>query len=459
MTGSRVDAAGRHLDDARLAVALLVWLGFVEDPRCALSASNSIALLPSLPNYIPASPEINQRFVRPAPEGASLSLEIDCVSHPSGHVGTKHRVVIRADWTVETMHDLEAERLSRALGGWSSCLCFAESVVPAYRHSLEVMADPALMSTALVRGWWHNSNARRFHWHEADHIHRDLRSAVQHEVGEHAVTLFVSPSWSFPAKDMAAALRAQYATVMEVGKRAWTRESGPAPIHGPSGLEVLWENGVLPAGSGRFVHRWLRDQWLLPAGAQVAWHYRRPRHLRRRHVPQHTDIIATGWSSMVASAWWRGFRAAIFLLALAMLLGGFGPTLWKSGVALYEGRLAAFSGLDARDTARIIDGDPLSTFHSHTTQLGFASYSYSPIAGAFSLYFGANAGSNAHIATADLTCTAGSYIPFKVGGPSYAFLIAAPTGCQSLNFTIIDRTGGVLNDSFDLTTSTGEAKS
>lgn len=154
---------------------------------------------------------------------------------------------------------------------------------------------------------------------------------------------------------------------------------------------------------------------------------------------------------MVASAWWHGFRVAICVPLLTMILVAFGPAAWKSGVAFYQGRIAAFSGLDAWDTASDIQGDPFSTFRSHPNQFGFASYSYSPIAGAFSLYFDADAGSGAHITGAELACTRGADVPLKIVGTSYAFLFAAPTGCRSLIFTITDGAGGMLDDYFDLT--------
>ena len=162
---------------------------------------------------------------------------------------------------------------------------------------------------------------------------------------------------------------------------------------------------------------------------------------------------------MVASAWCQGFRAAIAVQILTMLVVTFGPAAWKSGVAFYEGRIATFSGLDARDTAKTIDGDPLSTFHSHTNQLGFASYSYSPMAGAFSLFFGTKTGSDAHIDRAELTCTGGTRVPFNVDSPPFADLVAAPTGCRFLNFTITDGTGGMLDDYFDLARLPGGAES
>ena len=78
----------------------------------------------------------------PAPLGRELDLTIECTSDPYERFGTQHRVIIHPDWTVETPHDLEAERIARSFGGWSTCLAFVERVVPAYRGALEMMTDP-----------------------------------------------------------------------------------------------------------------------------------------------------------------------------------------------------------------------------------------------------------------------------------------------------------------------------
>lgn len=78
--------------------------------------------------------------VTPAPPGHDLFLTIECTSGPHERVGTTHRVVVHSDWSVETPHNFEAERAARSMGGWCTCLYFAETVVPAYRAALRIIA-------------------------------------------------------------------------------------------------------------------------------------------------------------------------------------------------------------------------------------------------------------------------------------------------------------------------------
>jgi hypothetical protein len=62
---------------------------------------------------------------------------------------------VRPDWTVEVPHDLAAERLASALGGWLSCLEFEDRVVPAARRWLELATRAAVPPIAPLGhlGW------------------------------------------------------------------------------------------------------------------------------------------------------------------------------------------------------------------------------------------------------------------------------------------------------------------
>ena len=67
---------------------------------------------------------------------------IECSSDPSERRGVTHRVIIHPDWTVDVPHDIEAERVARSFGGWSTCLELVERVIPAYRRALDLMTNP-----------------------------------------------------------------------------------------------------------------------------------------------------------------------------------------------------------------------------------------------------------------------------------------------------------------------------
>ena len=346
--------------------------------------------------------------------------------------------------------------MSRALGSWSSCLHFVESVVPAYRHVLEVIADPTLVPRGVLRGWWQNlKSAHTFDWHDPDHIHRNMPAAVKHEIGEHAVTLFLSNAWEFPFRVMIGPLRTQNTAIIEAGKSAWIEAAGADFSEGDRvGLETLWDNEVSPNGAERITRWFPRGVRPLPASVIAPWRFRRPRCPRKRRTVESNGVLARGWSSMVASAWWRGFWAAICIPVLGVLIWAFGSSIWNASVAPYQGRIAAFSGFDAWDTTIAIQREPFSASQGHENQLGFASFAYSPMAGSYSLYFDVGAGTGEHITRADLVrgeeSLRGTGVPLDIVDSSHAFLIDAPAGCRFLSLTITDGKGGTLDDHFDL---------
>lgn len=76
----------------------------------------------------------------PAPDRQTLEVTIECTGTPGDRYGIQHRIAIDPDWSVQSReHDLDAERIARSLGGWCSCLHFAEHVVPAFRDTIQRM--------------------------------------------------------------------------------------------------------------------------------------------------------------------------------------------------------------------------------------------------------------------------------------------------------------------------------
>jgi hypothetical protein len=68
----------------------------------------------------------------PAP---TLRLSVQC-STSRGGAGVPHDVVLHPDWTLDMPHDLEAERIAVAFGGYLTCVDLADRVVPASREWL-----------------------------------------------------------------------------------------------------------------------------------------------------------------------------------------------------------------------------------------------------------------------------------------------------------------------------------
>jgi hypothetical protein len=50
--------------------------------------------------------------------------------------GERHEVIIHADWTVTTPHDLEAERVAAAFGAYTSCVPLVDVTVPAIHDAM-----------------------------------------------------------------------------------------------------------------------------------------------------------------------------------------------------------------------------------------------------------------------------------------------------------------------------------
>ena len=168
-------------------------------------------------------------MIAPTPNGNVLSVAVTCTARPGDEVGAAHIMTIHPeDWSCTSMHDLAAERVARALVSefWSACLLFIESVVPAYRRTLQVMHDP----TSLDRrnGMWLNQTTGGKCLRPA-HQHGVLRDAVRHEISmDHASALFLSDERRVPDVKIAAAdpeLMAQ----------------------GHESFVALWREGILPA--------------------------------------------------------------------------------------------------------------------------------------------------------------------------------------------------------------------
>ena len=58
--------------------------------------------------------------IAPGPDGAPLTLEIECRTSPRARKGALHEVTIEPDWAVSTPHDIAAERVAAAFGGYTS---------------------------------------------------------------------------------------------------------------------------------------------------------------------------------------------------------------------------------------------------------------------------------------------------------------------------------------------------
>ena len=91
----------------------------------------------------------------PAPGDQPATIRVPCTGVPYALGSATHAVTVAPDWTVETPHDLAAERVALAFGGYSSCLELVEKVVPAARRRLQLLArrTPAKLVRQPGGGW------------------------------------------------------------------------------------------------------------------------------------------------------------------------------------------------------------------------------------------------------------------------------------------------------------------
>lgn len=68
-------------------------------------------------------------LLTPSPDGP-LTLVVECRTDPRKR-GDAHQITFDLDWQVHTPHDLEAERIALAFGGYLSCISLVDQVAPA----------------------------------------------------------------------------------------------------------------------------------------------------------------------------------------------------------------------------------------------------------------------------------------------------------------------------------------
>ncbi len=174
-----------------------------------------------------------------APWSGDLTFPISCRTSRDAASGRRHALTIRDDWSVLTSHDLQAERIASAFGGYSSCLELVDRTIPRMRESLRLVARqtrPALRRDK--RGDW------RVPAHELveccrNHAFPSVRSTVGHlRSPEHLANLLGLPLW-------------QVRELVTAVSGACRPELGPASpsahhVREPEGLEQLWQAGIHP---------------------------------------------------------------------------------------------------------------------------------------------------------------------------------------------------------------------
>ena len=179
----------------------------------------------------------------PCPTGEPLVFSLRCSTSPDTGTWTRHDVELRADWTLSTPHDLPAERVAAAFGGYLTCLHVVDVVVPAVRTALQLHGRrvvPRLRRAA--RGTWKADGkaARRCcspaatAQEAAAHL-RSVEHAASHDGADRWLTE------ALLARVLAAHAGSTALTMDEQQHACMTR-----CVHGEQGPRALWDAGLHP---------------------------------------------------------------------------------------------------------------------------------------------------------------------------------------------------------------------
>lgn len=187
--------------------------------------------------------------VGPSPGNLALELSVECRLSRDSPRGKKHLVTIHPDWSVSTPHDLDAERIAVALGGFTSCLALVDRTIPAFRSALPLLARFSRVSLRRDKsGGWRLPLGDQIENCCSRHQFATIGSAVSHlRSVKHLARAHHAPEW-------------QLAKVMSGAERAW----GPWEKVPPSGSQFdglvgesggvaeLWKAGIRPDELERF---------------------------------------------------------------------------------------------------------------------------------------------------------------------------------------------------------------
>lgn len=179
----------------------------------------------------------------PAPGGRPLTFAIECRTSRTLNRGGTHDVTIQSDWSVETPHDLVAERVAMAFGGYTSCLDLLDTTVPAARGGMGLVLRRTRSPLRRdKRGDWRLAVASQVTDCCRSQAFPTAALAAEHaRSSAHLARVHAAPEW-------------QLATVIAVAEQAW-RSADAAPDSSPSlhslvresgGVTDLWRAGIHP---------------------------------------------------------------------------------------------------------------------------------------------------------------------------------------------------------------------
>lgn len=183
------------------------------------------------------------QFELPRPQ----SFDIRCQSSHETRDYTSHEITISPDWTVSTPHDLDAERVAAAFGGWISCLEL-ESAVKAARVG---------MALHLRRRWYPLQHVGPANWTiyrtrggHAKRFASAITAAAYARSACHLSEVHDAPAWQIHR--LIKVFRCYFTGYVAPPADADHREL----VLEPDGLDSLWDAGIRPESLPR-LRQWV----------------------------------------------------------------------------------------------------------------------------------------------------------------------------------------------------------
>ncbi len=233
----------------------------------------------------------------PSPDGP-LQLTVTCHADRSRRRGARHPITLHEDWSITTPHDLDAERVAVALGGYLSCGERGDPSVPGgqARGRRRLRIDPPPVRRAAEGRWLVDARvpgccADPLAWRSARRATEHLRS-LSHVAAEFGTT---SPSLGPVATKV---LRAHGAGLQDVAPAAVEDLVG-REVASRTDAEELWASGLSPVRV-RAMHEAVAAEGPLPVAFYLGVLSRRPDldwvRDTARAVPDRADESWLAWT-------------------------------------------------------------------------------------------------------------------------------------------------------------------
>ena len=206
----------------------------------------------------------------PGPDGA-LEVVVRCRTSPTGVDDRTHPVTIHPDWSVTTPHDIEAERVGMALGGYCSCVELVDVTVPALRSVLGLLTHPVAggILPAPSRTW----TVERPHACCRSRRYPSIVRAARHLRTPTHLAAVVRAQRRAPLS------RTQFEQVLAGAELSWGsfQHAPPHParelVREEGGLDDLWVCGIPPEEVERLAALAAGVTEPLPVAYYLAWAY------------------------------------------------------------------------------------------------------------------------------------------------------------------------------------------